>query len=131
MKRQINQLVPFMFSSDFSVDREDTPAPDTMTISMEHLSSLLARTQETTAALVRDDALQAEAETLEQATLNLKTALAAIVQLAEQLEHAALSSEARSNALTAVRHIARTLVDGQADLFDQSRSQLRKHSDSR
>ena len=129
MRRKIGQLRPYSFSSAFVVASEP-PDPEDLKISVGDLSALVTQTQITTASLVRDETLSAEAAKLEQASENLTTAPSGIVRLAAQLERAALSPEDRSEALQNVRDIARTLVDGQADLFDQSRSSLGKHSDS-
>lgn len=129
MRRRVEQLKPFSFESDFSAPRPGTP--EQISLTSADLAALLAETREATAALVRDETLGAQAERLKSVSDDLKVALSAIVNLASLLEKAAIDEHDRQLALRSVQHIARTLVDGQGELFSKSpaRSPLGNHSD--
>jgi K+-sensing histidine kinase KdpD len=129
MRRRVEQLKPFRFESDFSAP--SAPSDDTLTLTSADLAALLAETRQATADLVRNDTLGAEAERLNAISEDLKSALSAIVNLASLLEKAAIDEHDRRLALNSVQHIARTLVDGQGELFSKSaaRSPLGNHSD--
>ncbi|MEO0550036.1 MAG: hypothetical protein AAFZ91_08950 [Pseudomonadota bacterium] len=129
MKRPIRQLKPFPFESDFS---SPSPEPeDKVTMSALELQSLLAETRDGTASLIRDETLAAEADRLEKVSGDLKAALATIIELANLLDSAALDEEDKSLALSKVRRLAATLIEGQGDLFSDSASHspLSNHSD--
>ena len=129
MRRRIESLQPFPFESDFSVAKIETP--EQITLSAGDLAALLADTRDSTAALVRDDTLSAQAEHLETISADLRQALSAIVNLAAHLESASIDEHDRRMALDNVRHLARTLIDGQGELFAKNtpRSPLSNHSD--
>jgi len=129
MRRRVEALKPFAFESDFSPPKTDTD--DKIELSAADLAALLADTREATATLVRDDTLSAESERLQAVSADLKQALAAIVNLATLLEKAAIDEHDRQLALQSIQHLARTLIDGQGELFTKAtpHSSLGNHSD--
>ena len=129
MRRRVETLQPFRFESDFSANKTDVP--EQVSLSAADLTALLAEARESTAALVRDDTLRAATEHLETISANLHDALSSIVRLAAHLENAAIDEQDRQTALDNIRHLARTLIDGQGELFAKSapRSPVGNHSD--
>lgn len=115
MKRKIEHLEPYPFSSDFSA-----PAPrtrDTIELSTEELALLLADAQASGAAIARDDTLADQADKLAQTSADLKRVLSGIVDLAAYLEKAAIDEADRRDGLDRVRRLAAIVVDHQGDLF--------------
>lgn len=115
MKRRIESLQPYPFASDFSA-----PAPrtrDTVQMSTEELALLLSDAQASGAAIARNDALAAEAERLAATSADLKAVLSSIVDLAANLETAAIDEADRADALDHVRRLAAVVIEGQGDLF--------------
>ncbi|MDJ0922593.1 MAG: hypothetical protein QNI84_15805 [Henriciella sp.] len=129
MKREIKKLQPFPFESDFSAPQPEVP--DLVSMSAAELRALLAETRDGAVRILQDETLSAESERLQQVSEDLKQALATIVELATLLETAALSSEEKTIALSKVRRLAATLIDGQGELFANStpHSPLGNHSD--
>lgn len=129
MKREIKKLQPFPFESDFSAPQPEKP--DQLNMSAADLATLLAEARDGAARLMQNETLAAESERLQQVGEDLKYALATIVELATLLETAALSADEKSIALSKVRRLAATLIDGQGELFANStaHSSLGNHSD--
>ncbi len=129
MRRRIEALQPYRFESDFNPASHG--AADTVALTAPDIAALLAEARESTAALVRDDTLKATSDRLEAVSANLHEALSAIVRLAAHLEKASIDEHDRTMALDNVRHLARTLIDEQGELFTKSPpySQVGNHSD--
>ncbi len=129
MRRRVEALQPFTFESDFCAPKTETA--ETITLSAAELAALIAETRESTAALVRDETLGAQAERLAVISTDLREALSAIVNLAAHLESAAIDQHDRRTALESVRRLARTLIDNQGELFAKNvaHSPLGNHSD--
>ncbi len=129
MKRQVQKLHPFEFSSDFQ-----PPAPnddDQITLSAMELAALLDDARRGAAELVRDETLSLQSEKLERISESMRTALQSIGDLASHLERSSIDEHDRLCALESVRHLARTLVDGQGELFAKGalHSQIGNDSD--
>lgn len=129
MRRRVEALKPYTFESDFT-----PPSPDAegkIELTTADLAALLAETREATAALVRDETLKAQAEHLQTVSADLKEALSAIVNLAGLLEKASIDEHDRQMALHNIQHLARTLIDGQGELFTKAspHSSVGNHSD--
>lgn len=125
MQRAVKSLQPFDFRSDFTLPPEPEqpvfPAEEKITISAPDLAMLLteARAEAHAAAMsMKHDEQNAR---LQQLTENLKEALANLVRLAGHLETSAYSDGFRQSALRLVTATAQRIVDGQGDLFAQSR----------
>lgn len=128
MRRQVEKLQSYTFSSDFL-----PPEPETenrVSLTVEELAALLEDARRTTAEMVRDETLSLQAEKLSALSDTMREALLAVSSLASHLEKAAIDEHDRLNALNAVRHLARSLVDGQGELFAKgaSHSQTGNHS---
>ncbi len=119
MRRRVENLTPFSFQSDFSSPAEEA-STDTITLSTEELNVLISETRAATAELVKNDALQIEADRLADISQQLKLALARVVELTHHLETASLDEHDRQTALESVRRLAGSLIAGQQDLFDKS-----------
>ena len=128
MNRRSVSIQPYEFNSDFSAATPNDA--DKIAMTSADLAALLAETRESTAALVRDETLAAETARLHEVSENLREALTAIVNLAAFLERAAIDEHDRQIALSGVRRLATTLIDGQGELFAKSppRSPLGNHS---
>ncbi len=128
MKRRVESLKPYVFESDFTAQKADDP--DQITLTTADLAALLADTRESTAALVRDETLSAEAGRLEAVSTELRAALGAIADLAAHIEKASIDEHDRNMALGNIRRIATTLIDGQGELFTKNtlRSPVGNHS---
>ncbi|MCF6329440.1 MAG: hypothetical protein L3J02_06545 [Henriciella sp.] len=128
MRRRVQNLKPYALTSDFTAQNADDP--DQITLTAADLAALLADTRESTAALVRDETLSAEAKRLEAVSTELRAALGAIADLAAHIEKAAIDEHDRNMALGNIRRIAATLIDGQGELFTKNtlRSQVGNHS---
>ncbi|WP_084420010.1 hypothetical protein [Henriciella litoralis] len=117
-KTEVSGLRPFEFQSDFSPPAPPpAPADDRILISVAELAGLLDDTRNNTAKLVRDRYVQQQTEAMKQSSASLRTALIKVVELADALEKATLSSEVRAEAKSKIRQIAAELVDGQGNLF--------------
>jgi len=117
MKRRIDKLEPYPFTSDFTVPKPTTT--DAIEISPTDLALLLSDAQASGAAIARNDTLAAQAETLAATSADLKSALSGIVDLAAYLEKAALDESDRLEALDRVRRLAAVVIDQQGDLFGE------------
>lgn len=127
MKRQLTSLQPFPFASDFTVTPQAPETEESLNIKTEDLAALLNEARTSTAELVRDETLSAEAERLSKVSEHLTDALKLIVSLAELLESAAIDEQDRQVALENVRRLASSLIDGQTDMFSGP-SSLGNHS---
>jgi len=120
MKRQVARLTPFTFESDFSAPvAPEVPVGD-IVLTADELAALLADTRQSIADLVRDNTLKAHADQMQTLSKDMKSALGLVVDLAGQLETAALDEHDRKAALEKVRRLASTLIAGQTDLFKKS-----------
>ncbi len=118
MKRQIAKLKPFPFESDFSAPRPENP--DVITMSAADLAALLSEERVATAELVRNDTLVEQADKIGAVSSDLKAVMQRIVDLAANLETAAIDEHDRQQALENVRKLASTILEGQGELFSQS-----------
>lgn len=117
MKRRIEKLQPYPFTSDFSAP---VAAPrDMVQMSKEDLALLLSDAQASGASIARNDTLAAQAESLAQTSTELKRVLAGIVDLAAYLEKATLDEADRVEALERVRCLAAVVIEQQGDLFGE------------
>lgn len=115
MKRRIQNLTPYPFSSDFDAPSADVS--EKVQISPADLALLLSDAQASGAAIARNDALAEEAEKLAATSGELKRVLAGIVDLAACLEKASIEESDRQAALNRVRRLAAIVIDQQGDLF--------------
>jgi hypothetical protein len=125
MQRAVKFLQPFDFRSDFTPQPDPElpalPVEEKITLSAPDLAMLLteARAEAHAAAMsMKHDEQNAR---LQQVTENLTDALANLVSLAGHLESSAYSDGFRQSALRLVTATAQRIVDGQGDLFAQSR----------
>lgn len=117
MKRRIENIQPYPFSSDFSAP--PAKSDDTLTISAAELALLLSDAQAGGASIARNDSLAEQAEHLAHVSADLRKVLASIVDLAACLETAAIDEHDRTEALDRVRRLAAIVIDGQSDLFQK------------
>ena len=103
--RAVKSVTPFDFRSDFSAR---APAP------------VEARAEG--AASVRTEEARAETERLQGVTNALNEALANLVALTGHLEACAYDEGFSDRAHALIRATARTILDGQGDLFDAQQS---------
>ncbi|MEM5518421.1 hypothetical protein WNY37_15805 [Henriciella sp. AS95] len=109
-------VTPFGFRSDFSAP-EDAQQETRISISVAELAALLEDTRQSTAALIRNEQVEQQAEAIRSTTQQLKAALAQIIDLAETLERIDLSEADRQDINTQVSRIASEMIDGQGNLF--------------
>ena len=115
MKRRVEQIEPFPYSSDFSAPA--AASDNSIRISSQELALLLSDAQASGAAIARNDSLAEQAERLAQTSADLKKVLVGIVDLAAHLEQAAIDETDRADALERVRRLAAVVIEGQGDLF--------------
>ncbi|KCZ49470.1 hypothetical protein [Hyphomonas pacifica] len=125
MQRAVKSLTPFDFRSDFSVAaappavlEEDPP----VRLTTPELVQLLAEARAEGAATVRAEQARDEAERLQAVTNALNEALASLVALTSHLEACALEEGFSERATQLIRATARTIIDGQGDLFAAQQS---------
>ena len=115
------KVSPFEFRSDFTAPEPSAADDDDrISIRVSELAALLEDTRNSTAQMLRDEQIKAQAEAMTSTAKALKTALSQIIELAHTLENASLSEEIRDDALGRVRNIASELIDGQGNLFHSS-----------
>lgn len=118
MQRAVKSLEPFDFRSDFTVVEpeiiEDDPP---VKLTTPELVQLLAEARAEGAASVREDQARAETERLQGVTNALNEALANLVALTSQLEACAYEEGFTQRAVELITATARTIIDGQGDLF--------------
>ena len=125
MQRAVKSLQPFDFRSDFTLQPEPEqpvfPVEEKITLSAPDLAMLLTEARAEAHAAAMSMRHEEQNVRLQQLTENLKEALANLVTLAGHLETSAYSDGFRQSALRLVTATAQRIVDGQGDLFAQSR----------
>jgi hypothetical protein len=125
MQRAVKSLQPFDFRSDFNPQPEPEvftpPVEEKITLSAPDLAMLLTEARAEAHAAAMSLKHDEQAARLKQLTENLTEALANLVSLAQHLETSAYSDGFRQSALRLVTATAQRIVDGQGDLFAQSR----------
>jgi len=117
MRRKIERLEPFSFQSDFTPAQ---PAPmecgKTVHLSPEELSHLLAEARAQAVDETLKATLEMHREQLTSLSDKMIDALGVILRLGEYLERAAIDEYDRQQALTHIKALASTLLDGQGEL---------------
>ncbi len=120
MQRAVKSLQPFDFRSDF---RAAGPAPagadddPPIRLTTPELVQLLAEARAEGAASARTDEAREQADRLQSVTNALNEALASLVALTGHLEACALEEGFGARATELIRATARSIIDGQGDLF--------------
>lgn len=118
MQRAVKSLQDFEFRSDFTIVEpeiiEDDPP---VKLTTPELVQLLAEARAEGAASVRAELARDETERLQSATNALNEALANLVALTGHLEACALEEGVTQRAAELITATARTIIDGQGDLF--------------
>lgn len=121
--RAVKSVSPFDFRSDFSAS---APAPveidPPVKLTTPELLDMLAEARAEGAASVRTEEARAETERLQGVTNALNEALANLVALTGHLEACAYDEGFSDRAHALIRATARTILDGQGDLFDAQQS---------
>ena len=118
MQRAVKSLAPFDYRSDFTIAEPEIIEEDPpVKLTTPELLQILAEARAEGAAAVRDEQIRAESERLQGITNALNEALANLVQLTGQLEACAYEEGFSQQAVQLIAATARTIVDGQGDLF--------------
>ena len=118
MQRAVKSLTPFDFRSDFQV-AEPQPVDDDppVRLTTAELVTLLAEARAEGAATVQREQAREESERLQGVTNALNEALTNLVALTGHLETFANEEGFSERASQLIRATARTILDGQGDLF--------------
>ena len=123
MHRAVKSLTDFDFRSDFcagqAVEAEIDPP---VRLTTPELLQMLAEARAEGAATVQREAARAETERLQGVTNALNEALANLVALTGHLEACAYEEGFSERAHALIRATARTILDGQGDLFAAQQS---------
>lgn len=116
--RAVKSVTPFDFRSDFSAAPPTQADPDpAVSLTTPELLQILAEARAEGAAMAQADAARADLAHLQTATNALNEALANLVALTGHLEACAYEEGFSERAHALIRATARTILDGQGDLF--------------
>ena len=116
--RAVKSVTPFDFRSDFSAVPPAQADPDpAVSLTTPELLQMLAEARAEGAAMAQADAARADLAHLQTATNALNEALANLVALTGHLEAFAYEEGFSERAHALIRATARTILDGQGDLF--------------
>lgn len=116
--RAVKSVTPFDFRSDFSAVPPAQADPDpAVSLTTPELLQMLAEARAEGAAMAQADAARADLAHLQTATNALNEALANLVALTGHLEACAYEEGFSKRAHALIRATARTILDGQGDLF--------------
>ncbi len=116
--RAVKSVTPFDFRSDFSAVPPAQADPDpAVSLTTPELLQMLAEARAEGAAMAQADAARADLAHLQTATNALNEALANLVALTGHLEACAYEEGFSERAHALIRATARTILDGQGDLF--------------
>ena len=124
--RAVKSVTQFEFRSDFSPGEAAPVELDPpVKLTTPELLEMLAAARADGAARVRAEAARADSERLQGVTNALNEALANLVALTGHLEACAYEEGFSDRAHALIRATARTILDGQGDLFDARQSLTR------
>lgn len=124
--RAVKSVTQFEFRSDFSPGEAAPVELDPpVKLTTPELLEMLAEARAEGAASVRTEAARADSERLQGVTNALNEALANLVALTGHLEACAYEEGFSDRAHALIRSTARTILDGQGDLFDARQSLTR------
>ena len=124
--RAVKSVTQFEFRSDFSPGEAAPVELDPpVKLTTPELLEMLAEARAEGAASVRAEAALADSERLQGVTNALNEALANLVALTGHLEACAYEEGFSDRAHALIRATARTILDGQGDLFDARQSLTR------
>lgn len=124
--RAVKSVTQFEFRSDFSPGEAAPVELDPpVKLTTPELLEMLAEARAEGAASVRAEAVRADSERLQGVTNALNEALANLVALTGHLEACAYEEGFSDRAHALIRATARTILDGQGDLFDARQSLTR------
>ena len=130
MQRAVKSLEPFDFRSDFTPVGPGAAEPDLpVRMTTPELLQMLADARAEGAASVRIEQEKADAERLQSVANALNETLANLVALTGHLEACALEEGFSERATALIRATARTVIDGQGDLFAIQQSLTLDHSE--
>ena len=116
--RAVKSVTPFDFRSDFSAAPPAQVDPDpAVSLTTPELLQMLAEARAEGAAMAQAEAARADLAHLQTATNALNEALANLVALTGHLEACAYEEGFSERAHALIRATARTILDGQGDLF--------------
>jgi len=116
--RAVKSVTPFDFRSDFSAAPPAQADLDpAVSLTTPELLQMLAEARAEGAAMAQADAARADLAHLQTATNALNEALANLVALTGHLEACAYEEGFSERAHALIRATARTILDGQGDLF--------------
>lgn len=116
--RAVKSVTPFDFRSDFSAAPPAQVDPDpAVSLTTPELLQMLAEARAEGAAMAQADTARADLAHLQTATNALNEALANLVALTGHLEACAYEEGFSERAHALIRATARTILDGQGDLF--------------
>ncbi|WP_291074935.1 hypothetical protein [Hyphomonas sp.] len=116
--RAVKSVTPFDFRSDFSPAQPVQADPDpAVSLTTPELLQMLAEARAEGAEMAKAEAARADLAHLQTATNALNEALANLVALTGHLEACAYEEGFSERAHALVRATARTILDGQGDLF--------------
>ncbi|MEM8635995.1 MAG: hypothetical protein AAGF33_13555 [Pseudomonadota bacterium] len=117
MRRSIQSLQAFSFSSDFGRVSSRSRSDGMVSMTADELSEMLqAARQETTQRIEAENAKVLKR--LEQTSEDLLTALEHMIELASCLDRAKMEADDRKRARSLMAATCQIIVDGQGDLFD-------------
>ncbi len=118
MHRAVKSVTPFDFRSDFRADAPvEVELDPPVKLTTPELLDMLAEARAEGAATARAEVARAESERLQDVTNALNEALANLVALTGHLEACAYEEGFSERAHALIRATARTILDGQGDLF--------------
>ena len=116
--RAVKSVTPFDFRSDFSPAPPVQADPDpAVSLTTPELLQMLAEARAEGAEMAQAEAARADLAHLQTATNALNEALANLVALTGHLEACAYEEGFSERAHALIRATARTILDGQGDLF--------------
>ena len=116
--RAVKSVTPFDFRSDFcAAPPAQVDADPAVSLTTPELLQMLADARAEGAAMAQADAARADLAHLQTATNALNEALANLVALTGHLEACAYEEGFSERAHALIRATARTILDGQGDLF--------------
>jgi hypothetical protein len=116
--RAVKSVTPFDFRSDFSAVPPAQADPDpAVSLTTPELLQMLAEARAEGAEMAKAEAARADLAHLQTATNALNEALANLVALTGHLEACAYEEGFSERAHALIRATARTILDGQGDLF--------------
>ncbi|MEM6901364.1 MAG: hypothetical protein AAF583_16545 [Pseudomonadota bacterium] len=119
MRRSIQSLQAFSFSSDFGGVSAKSRSDGMVSMTADELSEMLqAARQETTQHFEAENAKILKR--LEQTSEDLRAALEHMIELAACLDRAKMEADDRKRARSLMASACQMIVDGQGELFDET-----------